>query len=80
MQNRPDLTYNIGSIAFHPINFEQQNRSIDELVINYDGVIMKGRGLKALPFEISTGAPVSSSTVDFTLANTCIWVSSEGEK
>jgi len=77
MQGRPDLTYAIGTIAFHPINFEQQNRSINELVVNYDGAILKGRGLQALPLEITTGSVVSNNSVDFTLANTCVWVSSE---
>jgi len=77
MQSRTDLTYAIGTIAFHPINFEQQNRSINELVVNYDGVVSKGRGLHALPLEIGSGLPVSASTADFQLANTCVWVSKE---
>jgi hypothetical protein len=76
MQGRPDLTYAIGTIAFHPFNFEQQNRPIGDCVINYDGIVTKGRGLNALPLEISSGLPVSSSTVEMTLANTCVWVSS----
>lgn len=77
MQGRPDLTFNMGSIAFHPFNFEQQNRPINEMVHNYDGVLTKGRGLSALPLEISSGAPVSHTSVEFTLATTCVWVSPE---
>lgn len=77
MQGRPDLTYNIGSVAFHPINFEQHNRSISECIVNYDGIVTKGRGLLALPLEIGSNQTVSSNSVDFTLATTCVWVSSQ---
>lgn len=77
MQGRPDLTYAIGTVAFHPISFEQLNRSIAECVINYDGAALKGKGVQALPLEIASNAVVSASTVDFALANTCVWVSPE---
>jgi len=76
-QGRPDLSYAIGTIAFHPIVFEQYNRNICEMIVNYDGVRLRGRGSFSLPFEIATGAIVSSCTVDFALATTCVWVSQE---
>jgi len=75
MQDNPHLTFAIGSIAFHPMNFEQQNRSINELVVNYDGVKTKGRGILALPVEVKSQLPVSSSTVEFALATNCVWLS-----
>lgn len=75
MQGRPDLAFAIGTVAFHPINFEQQNRSICELVVNYDGMNSKGRGINALPIEVNTGAVVSQYSVDFALATNCVWVS-----
>ncbi len=76
-QERPDLTYAIGTIAFHPITYEQCNRGIHEMTVNYDGISSKGRGMFALPIEINTGAVVSSTSVDFTLATTNVWVSCE---
>lgn len=76
-QNRPDLTYAIGSIAYHPINWEQHNRNIVDLIVNYDACHNKGRGVFALPIEINTGSVVSSASVDFTLATTNVWVSQE---
>lgn len=77
MQDRPDLAFAIGTIAFHPVTWEQQNRGICELIVNYDGCTQKGRGIYALPIEIQTGAVVSQSSVDFVLATNMIWVSPE---
>jgi len=76
-QGHPELTYAFGMIAFHPCTYESQVRPISELVVNYDGVQTRGRGMMALPSEISTGAIVSSSTVDFMLVTTQVWLSKE---
>jgi len=75
MQDRTDLAFAIGTVAFHPVVFSQKNRHISEMVVNYESARSRGRGVGALPFEVSTGAAVSSSTVDFTLATMVVWVS-----
>jgi hypothetical protein len=76
-QDRPDLAFSIGAIAFHNVTSEIATRGINELVVNYDGAILSGKGVSALPFEISSGNPVSSQSVDFTQATNCVWVSAE---
>lgn len=74
---RPDLYFAIGTVAYHPVVMEVNTRSIHELVVNYDGVQTKGKGMYSLPIEIDTSACVSSNSVDFALAANMVWVSPE---
>lgn len=73
--DRPDRAFGIGGIAYHQVSTEIVTRSVEDCVVNYNGVITKGKGMSAMPLRISNGKPVDGDAVEFTLATNCVWVS-----
>jgi hypothetical protein len=76
-QDRPDLAFSIGAIAFHNVTSEIMTRNVSELIVNYDGAILSGKGVSALPIEIASNNALNASSVDFTQATNCVWVSAD---
>jgi len=73
-QDRPDLAFPIGTIAFHTVSLNLQTRSLTNMVVNYGGVAAS-TGLYALPIQVSTNSVVSNTSVAMALATTCVWLS-----
>lgn len=75
-QGRPDLALSVGAIAFHGVKVSLVSRPLNEMVVNYGGVITK-KGLYALPRQISTDQPIQANAVHFSIASNCVWVQAE---
>jgi hypothetical protein len=74
--DRPDLAFSVGAIAFHGVKANLTARPLNEMVVNYGGVVTK-KGLYALPKQIATDQPIQSNAVQFAFATNAVWVSAE---
>lgn len=71
--DRADLTFWVGTLAYHNASLELSARDANQLVVTY-GMPARGRGMYAIPREVGSGAPFGDSSLRLALATQCVWL------
>jgi Major capsid protein N-terminus len=64
-----DKSFPIAAAHWHELSFEFETRSVQDCVINYQGALMKNKGIMSLPFEIGTAKSVDNSSIQMWLSS-----------